>query len=66
MLTNFLGCRLVAYVLLSGCVNLIFESSNHLFDASNVTAVPEVANVEYPVGDECDGCDDVCDVFKVF
>jgi hypothetical protein len=45
---------LVAYVLISRCADLIFESSNHLFDASNVTAVPEVANVEYPVGDECD------------
>ncbi len=63
MLTIFLGRRLVAYVLISRCADLIFESSNHLFDASNVTAVPEVANVEYPVGDECD---DVCDVFKVF
>jgi hypothetical protein len=59
----------VASVLLSLCVDccgcvkcicragLIFESDDHLIDASNVSVVSEVANVEYPVGDECAGCE---------
>ena len=78
LLTTFLECWLVASVLLrlcvdcSGCVKciccagLIFESDDHLFDASNVSVVSEVANGEYPVGDECAGCEGMSVVFKIF
>ena len=45
---------------------MIFESDDHLFDASNVSVVSEVANVEYPVGDECAGCEGMSVVFKIF
>ena len=71
LLSNFLILgRLLASVLLSLCANcragLIFESDDHLFDASNVSVVSEVANVEYPVGDECAGCEGISVVFKIF